>query len=163
MATSVEELTVMGQAAKAAARQLARTPTQVKNQALLNIADALELNQGKLLVENERDYQAAKSGGLNEAMLDRLQLTSGRIDGMARDLRQVAALPDPVGETIETSNLPNGLRLDRRRVPLGVIGSIYESRPNVTVDIAGLALKSGNACILRGGRESIWSNLALPT
>ena len=80
---------------------------------------------------------------------------------MARDLRQVAALPDPVGEIIETSNLPNGLRLDRRRVPLGVIGSIYESRPNVTVDIAGLALKSGNACILRGGRESIWSNLAL--
>ena len=161
MATTVEELIVMGQAAKAAARQLARTPTQVKNQALLNIADALELNQGKLLVENERDYQAAKSGGMNEAMLDRLQLTSGRIDGMAHDLRQVAALPDPVGETIETSNLPNGLRLDRRRVPLGVIGSIYESRPNVTVDIAGLALKSGNACILRGGRESIWSNLAL--
>ena len=96
MATTVEELIVMGQAAKAAARQLARTPTQVKNQALLNIADALELNQGKLLVENERDYQAAKSGGMNEAMLDRLQLTSGGIDGMAHDLRQVAALPDPV-------------------------------------------------------------------
>ena len=163
MATTIEELAVMGQTAKAAARQLARTPTQAKNQALLNIADALELNQGRLLVENEKDYQAAKSGGMDAAMLDRLQLTSGRIDGMAGDIRRVAALPDPVGETIETINLPNGLRADRRRVPLGVIGSIYESRPNVTVDIAGLSLKSGNATILRGGRESVHSNLALTT
>ena len=137
MATSVEELTVMGQAAKAAARQLARTPTQVKNQALLNIADALELNQGKLLVENERDYQAAKSGGLNEAMLDRLQLTSGRIDGMARDLRQVAALPDPVGETIETSNLPNGLRLDRRRVPWESLAAFMKAVPTLPWTLPG--------------------------
>ena len=163
MPTTLEELVVMGQAAKAAARQLARTPTQVKNQALLNIADALEVQQGKLLVANEKDYQAAQSEGLDDAMLDRLQLTSERISGMARDVRQVAALPDPVGETMDMTTLPNGLLAGKRRVPLGVIGSIYESRPNVTVDIAGLSLKAGNSCILRGGRESLHSNSALST
>ena len=163
MATTLEELVVMGQAAKAAARQLARTPTQVKNQALLNIADALEVQQGILLIANEKDSHAAKSEGLDDAMLDRLQLTPGRINGMARDVRQVAALPDPVGETMDMTTLPNGLLAGKRRVPLGVIGSIYESRPNVTVDIAGLSLKSGNSCILRGGRESLHSNSALST
>ena len=105
--------------------------------------------------------KAAKAEGLNEAMLDRLQLTSERITGMARDVRQVAALPDPVGETFDMKTLPNGLLAGRRRVPLGVIGSIYESRPNVTVDISMLCLKSGNACLLRGGSESIHSNTAL--
>ena len=138
-------------AAVTAARRLARTPAPVKNRALLNVADALELKQSELLVRNEMDYRAAKSGGMGAAMLDRLQLTSERILGMARDLRQVAALPDPVGETIDVAALPNGMSAARRRVPLGVIGSIYESRPNVTIDIAGLCLKSGNACILRGG------------
>jgi glutamate-5-semialdehyde dehydrogenase len=161
MTTTVEELAVMGQSAQAAARQLARTSTLVKNQALLNIADALELQQSKLLIENEKDYKAAKYSGMDEAMLDRLQLTSDRITAMARDVRQVAALPDPVGETIDMTTLPNGLLASRRRVPLGVIGSIYESRPNVTVDIAMLSLKAGNACILRGGRESLHSNVAL--
>ena len=161
MTTTVEDLAVMGRSAQTAARQLARKSTLVKNQALLNIADALELQQNKLLIENEKDYKAAKSDGLDKAMLDRLQLTSDRIIGMAREVRQVAALPDPVGETIDMTTLPNGLLAGRRRVPLGVIGSIYESRPNVTVDIAVLSLKAGNACILRGGRESLHSNVVL--
>jgi glutamate-5-semialdehyde dehydrogenase len=161
MTTTVEELAAMGRSAQAAARQLARTSTLVKNQALLNIAGSLELQQSKLLIENEKDYKAAKSTGMDDAMLDRLQLTSDRITAMAGDVRKVAALPDPVGETIDMTTLPNGMAASRRRVPLGVIASIYESRPNVTVDIAMLSLKAGNACILRGGRESLHSNVAL--
>jgi len=162
MATiTIDELAVMGRAAKKAARQLARTSTQVKNRALLNIADALEARQGDLLLENQRDYTDASASGLSESLLDRLQLTPDRINAMAAGVRSVAALPDPVGENIEMTTLPNGLLAGRRRVPLGVIGSIYESRPNVTIDIAILALKAGNACILRGGKESIHSNIAL--
>ncbi len=162
MATiTIDELAMMGRAAKKAARQLARTSTQVKNQALLNIANALEARQGELLLENQRDYTDASTSGLSEALLDRLQLSPDRINAMAAGVRSVAALPDPVGENIEMTTLPNGLRAGRRRVPLGVIGSIYESRPNVTIDIAILALKAGNACILRGGKESIHSNIAL--
>ena len=162
MATiTIDELAVMGRAAKKAARQLARTSTQIKNQALLNIADALEARQGELLLENQRDYTDASASGLSESLLDRLQLTPDRINAMAAGVRSVAALPDPVGENIEMTTLPNGLLAGRRRVPLGVIGSIYESRPNVTIDIAILALKAGNACILRGGKESIRSNIAL--
>ena len=159
--TTIDELAVMGRAAKKAARQLARMPTQVKNQALLNIAEALEARQGELLIENEKDYKAARSSGLSESLLDRLQLTSDRIKGMVDSVRSVVALPDPVGENIDMKTLPNGLRAGRRRVPLGVIGSIYESRPNVTIDIAILSLKAGNACILRGGKESLHSNVAL--
>jgi glutamate-5-semialdehyde dehydrogenase len=142
-----------GQAAKAAARQLARLSAQVKNRALLNIARALETDQAPVLAANALDYHAA--------MLDRLLLTPERLAGMAQDVRAVAALPDPVGESLDMTTLPNGLRIGKRRVPLGVVGSIYESRPNVTVDIAALCLKSGNACLLRGGKESLRSNTAL--
>ena len=140
---------------------MARLSSQVKNLALLNIAQALETEQAGVLEANEKDYRAAQSDGLNEAMLDRLILTPDRLRGMAEGVRGVAALPDPVGETVDMATLPNGLLVGKRRVPLGVVGSIYESRPNVTVDIAVLCLKSGNACLLRGGKESLRSNTVL--
>ena len=114
-----------------------------------------------MLAANQADYQSAQADGMHDAMLDRLLLTPERLTGMARDVRGIAALPDPVNEVIDARTLANGLAVERRRVPLGVIGSIYESRPNITVDIAALTLKSGNACLLRGGRESRRSNLAL--
>ncbi len=163
MATTVDELSLIeqGRMAKTAARKLAGIAPQVKNQALLHIAQALETEQEPLLAANRADYQSAQAEGLNEAMLDRLLLTPERLTGIAQDVRIVAALPDPVNEVIDTRTLANGLKVERRRVPLGVIGSIYESRPNVTVDIAILAFKSGNACLLRGGKESRRSNLAL--
>ena len=163
MATTVDELSLLeqGKTAQRAARTLAGLSTQVKNQALLNIAQALETEQGTILEGNRTDYQSAQADGMNEAMLDRLLLTPERLTGMAKDVRVVAALPDPVNEVIDRRTLDNGLKVERRRVPLGVIGSIYESRPNVTVDIAALTLKSGNACVLRGGKESLRSNLAL--
>ena len=158
---TVENLLEQGRGARAAARTLAHLSTSVKNQALLNIADALDAGQELVLAANERDYQGARADGLNEAMLDRLLLTPERLQGMARAVRAVAALPDPVGETMDMTTMPNGLVVGRRRVPLGVVGSIYESRPNVTVDISVLCLKSGNACLLRGGKESLHSNTAL--
>jgi glutamate-5-semialdehyde dehydrogenase len=151
----------MGQAAKLAARKLARSSAGVRNQALLNIAEALEHHQPETLSANRQDCAEAQSQGMNQAMLDRLVLTPERLDAMAQDVRNIAGLPDPVGEIIESMTLDNGLHLEKRRVPLGVIASIYESRPNVTVDIAALCLKSGNACILRGGRESLRTNTAL--
>ena len=150
-----------GESARQAARKLARLPTPTRNQALINIARALETEQTPVLDANQEDYREARAGGMNDAMLDRLLLTPDRLRGMAQDVRGVASLPDPVGESIESTTLANGLQLDKRRVPMGVIGSIYESRPNVTVDIAVLCLKSGNACLLRGGRESLRSNTAL--
>jgi glutamate-5-semialdehyde dehydrogenase len=161
--TTVDEraLIAKAEAAQAAARKLARLPTSVRNQALLNIAVALEQEQKDTLGANQKDYQAARAAGMNEAMLDRLLLTSERLRGMAHDVRRIAELPDPVGEIMESTALDNGLHLEKRRVPLGVIASIYESRPNVTVDIAALCLKSGNSCILRGGKESLNSNSAL--
>jgi glutamate-5-semialdehyde dehydrogenase len=158
---AVNELLAKGKAARAAARKLARLSTQVKNRALLNIAEALERDQEPVLAANQLDYREAKADGLSEALLDRLLLTPARLRDVARDVRAVAALPDPVGESVDMTTLPNGLRIGKRRVPLGVIGSIYESRPNVTVDISILCLKSGNACILRGGKESLHSNTAL--
>ena len=158
---TTEDLVSKGRAARAASRTLAKTSTQVKNQALLRIADALEAEQSAVLEANQRDYKAAQADGLTEAMLDRLQLTSERLKGIAQDVRSVAALPDPLGETQDMTTLPNGLLVGKRRVPLGVIGSIYESRPNVSVDISVLCLKSGNACLLRGGKESLQSNTAL--
>ena len=163
MATTMEELDLLakGKAARAASRRLANLSSEIKNRGLLRIAAALERDQSPILEGNARDCADARSAGLSEAMLDRLLLTPERLKGMAQDVRSVAALPDPVGEIIESSTRPNGLRVEKRRVPLGVIGSIYESRPNVTVDIAVLSLKSGNACILRGGRESLHSNRAL--
>ena len=163
MTTSVGKtsLAAMGKAAQKAAKKLARVSTEVRNQALLNLADALEDNQADVLSANTKDCTAAQADGLNQAMLDRLLLTPDRLMGMAQDVRSIAALPDPVGETIETKTLDNGLCLEKRRVPLGVIASIYESRPNITIDIAALCLKSGNASILRGGKESLHSNTAL--
>jgi glutamate-5-semialdehyde dehydrogenase len=133
----------------------------VKNQALYNIADALKDREADILAANAKDLQAGRKQGLSEALLDRLMLDPSRLEGMASDVRAVAALPDPVGETFDQRTLPNGLQVGRRRVPLGVIGAIYESRPNVTVDISVLCIKSGNAVILRGGSEAIHSNTVL--
>ena len=158
---AIDQLLAKGRAARAASRTLARLSSEVKNRALLNIAEALETKQANVLGANENDYHSAQSDGLNEAMLDRLLLTPDRLQAIAKDVRAVAALPDPVGETLDMATLPNGLLVGKRRVPLGVVGSIYESRPNVTVDIAVLCLKSGNACLLRGGKESLRSNSAL--
>ena len=161
MATVASELKTKGQAAREAARQLTRLSTAIKNRALRNIADALLARQEGVLAANARDLEAGRQAGLSEALLDRLLLNPQRLDGMAADVRQVAALPDPVGEVFDMRTLANGLQVGRKRVPLGVVAAIYESRPNVTVDIASLCLKSGNACILRGGKEAINSNRAL--
>ncbi len=158
MTTTANELQTKGQAARRAARELARTSTEVKNRALLAIAEALQERAAEVLRANQHDVQGAQEAGLSPAVVDRLTLTGGKLEGIAGDVRQVAALPDPVGEMIDMRTLPNGLKVGRRRVPLGVVAAIYESRPNVTVDIASLCLKSGNACILRGGKEAIHSN-----
>ena len=157
----VEELRAKGKTARAASRRLARLSSEVKDRALGNIAEALVLHQDEVLAANEVDYGAAKADGLTEAMLDRLLLTPQRLSSIADDVGRVTGLPDPVGEVFDTRTLSNGLVAGKKRVPLGVIGAIYESRPNVTVDISVLCLKSGNACILRGGREAIHSNTAL--
>lgn len=146
------------QAAKQAAAKLAVTSTAVKNAALLAMAAALEAQQSEILAANERDMTAAAAKGMKSSMLDRLKLTAERISGMADGLRQVAGLADPVGNVIDGKTLPNGLHITKIRVPLGVIGIIYEARPNVTADAAGLCLKSGNAVILKGGSEAIESN-----
>lgn len=146
------------QAAKQAAAKLAVTSTAVKNAALLAMAAALEAKQSEILAANERDMTAAAAKGMKSSMLDRLKLTAERISGMADGLRQVAGLADPVGNVIDGKTLPNGLHITKIRVPLGVIGIIYEARPNVTADAAGLCLKSGNAVILKGGSEAMESN-----
>ena len=160
---TVQNLHALGQAAQKAARKLARLSTEDKNAVLMNLVDLLRSDQEDVLEANRADYEEAESEGLEESLLDRLLLTSDRLNGTADEIQRVAELPDPIGEVIETSSLPNGLTTSRRRVPLGVVGSIYESRPNVTIDIFGLCLKSGNACILRGGKETIRSNTALVT
>lgn len=146
------------QAAKQAAAKLAVTSIAVKNAALLAMAAALEAQQAEILAANERDMTAAAAKGMKSSMLDRLKLTAERISGMADGLRQVAGLADPVGNVIDGKTLPNGLHITKIRVPLGVIGIIYEARPNVTADAAGLCLKSGNAVILKGGSEAMESN-----
>ncbi len=147
--------------ARAAAVQLARTSTEDKNAAILAIADGLEARQTEILAANEQDLAAGKKAGLTPALLDRLMLNPERLNSIAADLRSVADMPDPVGEHFDEATLPNGMRLRKQRVPLGVLGVIYEARPNVTIDVAGLALKTGNAAILRGGKETVRSNLAL--
>lgn len=154
-------LIAMGKAAKLASRQLALLNTNQKNEALLTIADELEAQRAMILAQNALDIADGRVNGLSDALLDRLLLTEKRIAALAADTRQVATLPDPVGSAIESRTLPNGLQLTRRRIPLGVVGVIYEARPNVTIDIATLCLKTGNAAILRGGKETLRSNVAL--
>ncbi|MFH2125971.1 MAG: glutamate-5-semialdehyde dehydrogenase [Pseudomonadota bacterium] len=159
---SVEQLVkdICGEA-RQAARRLSVVPTGEKNQVLLSLAQALEQNAAALQQANAKDLEAGREAGLTGAMLDRLTLSDKVIASMAQGLRDVAALPDPVGEVTGMARRPNGLLVGRQRIPLGVIGFIYESRPNVTVDAAGLCLKSGNAVVLKGGKEAINSNLAL--
>jgi glutamate-5-semialdehyde dehydrogenase len=161
MTIEVSEVGAKGTAARAASRTLARLSTAVKDQALLGIARDLLEHESYILSANREDMDAGRAAGLSNAVLDRLFLSHERLEDIASDVRKVSLLPDPVGEMIEMRTLPNGMRVGRRRVPLGVIAAIFESRPNVTVDIASLCLKSGNACILRGGKEAIHSNTAL--
>lgn len=158
-----DELVAKGKAARKAARKLATISADVKNTALLNVADGLKASEEEILAANEKDIANGRKRGLEEYFLDRLLLTPERIEGLARDVRGIAALPDPIGEMIDMRNVPNGMTVGKRRVPLGVIGAIYESRPNVTIDISSLCLKSGNAIILRGGSDAINSNTALAT
>src|SRR4030042_5270339 len=155
MELAIKELEEKGQAAKAASKKLAFLSAEIKNKALLNIAEALVNEEKEILAANKIDYEEAKASGMSEAMLDRLMLSPSRLEGMAQDVKTVAGLPDPVGEIFEMRTLPNGLQIGKKRVPLGVIGAIYESRPHVTIDLSSLCLKSGNAVILRGGREAI--------
>ncbi|OIQ25778.1 glutamate-5-semialdehyde dehydrogenase [uncultured Vibrio sp.] len=155
------DLNNMGQAAKEAAFHLATASTSQKNQALAIIADELEANAGTILAANEKDIQLGRDAGLTEALLDRLLLNKERLAGIANDVRNVIGLNDPVGSEIDSKVLENGMSLSRRRVPLGVVGVIYEARPNVTIDIAALCLKTGNASILRGGKETFFSNMEL--
>lgn len=151
----------VGQRARQASRELARSNTGAKNAALLAIAEDLNQYRDKLISENARDLEAGKAKGLDAALLDRLELTPGRIDGMVEGLKQIAALPDPIGEIFDMNYRPSGIQVGRMRVPLGVVGIIYESRPNVTADAAALCLKSGNATVLRGGSEAFHSNHAI--
>ena len=159
--TAVTELKAKGKAAKAASRKLAYLSTDIKNQALQNIASDLCTKKKEILAANKIDLKEAQASGMNPAVQDRLLLNENRLENMAMDVLNVAALPDPVGEVFDMRTMPNGLIIGRRRVPLGVIGAMYESRPNVTVDIAVLCLKAGNAVILRGGKEAFHSNLVL--
>ena len=154
-------LNQMGQQARAAARQLAGATTGIKNDALLAMAAQLEAQTAAILAANQQDVDRAAASGMTASLLDRLSLTAERITGMAQGVRQVAALPDPIGEIMDGFRRPNGLKIEKVRVPLGVIGIIYEARPNVTSDAAALCLKAGNAVILRGGKEAIASNTAI--
>ncbi|EJL8304803.1 glutamate-5-semialdehyde dehydrogenase, partial [Vibrio parahaemolyticus] len=155
------DLTDMGKAAKDAAFELATAPTAQKNQALAIIADELEANSAAILAANAKDIELGREAGLTDALLDRLLLNEERLTGIANDVRNVISLNDPVGSEIDSKVLENGMSLSRRRVPLGVVGVIYEARPNVTIDIAALCLKTGNASILRGGKETFFSNMEL--
>ncbi|MFV0576136.1 MAG: glutamate-5-semialdehyde dehydrogenase [Vibrio sp.] len=155
------DLTLIGQAAKHASYQLATASTAQKNKALSIIADELEINAEAILTANAKDIQLGKDAGLTDALLDRLLLNQERLAGIAADVRNVISLNDPVGSEMDSKVLENGMSLAKRRVPLGVVGVIYEARPNVTIDIAALCLKTGNASILRGGKETFFSNMEL--
>ena len=155
------DLKEIGKQAKAARYILAGLDTDTKNKALFTAAECLEADAADILAENAKDLEAGRSRSMPEGLLDRLSLTQKRISDMAEGLRQVAALPDPVGEILDTFTRPNGLVISKRRVPLGVIGIIYESRPNVTADAFALCFKTGNACLLRGGSDALNSNLAI--
>jgi glutamate-5-semialdehyde dehydrogenase len=156
-----ETLLAQARAAKEAARRLPSLSRSVKDRALQNIAESLIGRQDEILAANEMDVERARDNGLAEAPLNRLRLTPDKLAAIASDVRTVARLEDPVGEVIDGWRLPNGLNVSRRRVPLGVLAAIFESRPNVTIDIASLCLKSGNACVIRGGSEAIRSNTVL--
>lgn len=156
-----EDIAKIAKAAKEASNSLASAPSTAKSDALLNMAVSLMENQDILTAENSKDLEAARENGISAAMLDRLTLTEARIVAMADGLKEVSALPDPVGTIANISKRPNGLQVGKMRIPLGVIGIIYEARPNVTADAAGLCIMSGNAVILRGGSESIHSNRAI--
>lgn len=151
----------LGRLALDASRRISTLSTEVKNRVILCLADKIENSRERLIEANSKDMAYGRESGLTSALLDRLELTPKRIDGMIEGLRQVASLPDPVGEILRTYDHPKGFQIVKRRVPIGVIGIIYESRPNVTIDCAALCFKSGNACILRGGKEAFHSNMAL--
>ena len=156
-----EYMAELGQQARSASRAVAKADTRVKNRALLAMADAIDASRTELVAANTKDLEQGRASGLDDAMLDRLELKQSQIDTMIEGLRQVAALPDPIGAITDMNYLPSGIQVGKMRVPLGVIGIIYESRPNVTVEAASLCLKSGNATILRGGSEAIHSNAAV--
>jgi glutamate-5-semialdehyde dehydrogenase len=151
----------MGRAARAASKIMANAATETKNQVLLTLASLLEKARTDIQSANNADIEIAQASGMSESLIDRLTLNESRLDALSQDLRSLTKLPDPVGEHFDETVLPNGLKLRKQRVPLGVIGVIYESRPNVTIDVAGLAIKTGNAAILRGGKETINSNRVL--
>ncbi len=155
------ELLIKGTLAKNASYKLSVTDAEIKDKALLAIADALEANCERILTANQADLDNAEKNGMTKAMLDRLRLTKERISSMAEGVRQVAALPDPIGEIIDEWERPNGLKIAKKRVPMGVIAIIYEARPNVTVDAGALCLKTSNAVVLRGGSEAIHSNVEI--
>lgn len=161
MAVRTRSVTDICREAQRAARALAQLDTAAKDAALLAIADALIARADEILEANARDLEAGREAGLSSALMDRLRLDGGRIAAMADGVRQVAALPDPVGEVIDGHRLPNGLDVRKVRVPLGVVGVVYEARPNVTIDAAALCLKSGNAIILRGSSSAAHSNAVL--
>src|ERR671917_1074578 len=161
MATTVSSVTELCRQAKRAARQLAQLDRGAKDAALLAIADALEARTPEVLEANARDMEAGREASLTAALLDRLRLDAGRVAAIAAQVRDIAALPDPVGEVVDGQRLGNGLLLRRVRVPLGVIGVVYEARPNVTIDATALCLKSGNAIVLRGSSSAAHSNEVL--
>jgi len=159
---SIENLiTTLGKGARRAAKKLRSATTQDKNNALINIAKNINANRSNIISANQQDLNQGKANGLNDALLDRLMLDDSRIDGIIESLEQIASLPDPIGEITDLKYRPSGIQVGKMRVPLGVMGIIYESRPNVTIDATALCLKSGNGAILRGGSEAIHSNLAL--
>ena len=151
----------LAQEAKQASAQLAITSAQIRNSALVAMSEALLAASSEILRANAEDVQFARERGVKASFVDRLTLDQKRIDGMAAGLKKVSLLPDPIGKSDSVVVRPNGLRIEKRRVPLGVIGIIYEARPNVTADAIALCLKSGNACVLRGGSEAIRSNIAI--
>ncbi len=157
----MEMLEILGKNAAVAKYELQKLSTESKDKALLAVADALVCKSSLIIEENEKDLKRGKEKGMHPGLLDRLRLDKSRIEGMAEGLRQIAALPDPIGEVMETIERPNGLFIEKRRVPIGVIGIIYESRPNVTADAFGLCFKSGNVVILKGGSDAICSNIAI--
>src|ERR687890_332469 len=161
MAVATQSVTDLCRAAKAAARDLAALDSATKDAALLAVADALEARTDEILEANARDLEAGRESGLSEALMDRLALDAGRVAAIATGVREIVALPDPVGEVIDGSRFANGLQMRKVRVPLGVVAVVYEARPNVTIDAAALALKSGNAIVLRGSSSATHSNAVL--